>query len=290
MDAEELLRSLQTNPPGALPPGRLSVRQVQENVFRVEAGGWPFLVKWIAANNTAGQNELRIGRLFARYPVVPAPRLVFEQPGESGTLAGWEWIDRSDLRLQGRENLIEAFTRLGELHRMLRNTGEVISPPNGPRYANVTEMLAVETYRLTAAYDLPAQGQCGDILARLGSGYATLIHGDMHPGNIIASGERVWFVDWSFTCNSLNQFDLDYVLSVALPPGGPAWAKIYPREAALALPAYFRAAGLDGLQYFQVHQAVMLWNLLRNYENCVINGYRAELAGIRAQIQMLLEE
>lgn len=290
MDPAQVYEELRLHPPDGLGTGEVGVREIQANVFQVKSGGHLFLVKWIAANNQNGQNELRIGRLFARFPVVPAPRLVFETLTRDGTLGGWEWIDGHDLREQGREFLLDAFTRLGELHRMLRNDGEVQVPPRGERYPCLAELLAGEAYRLTAPFDSKTRSRCTEILGRLQVGYPTLIHGDMHPGNVLTNDRRVWLVDWSFACNSLNLFDLDYIYSTALPPSGPAWSQITPMEAVLALPAYFQAAGLDHIHYFETHHAVMVWNVLRSYENGVINGYRAELAGIREQLQTLLDE
>ncbi|MBE0697682.1 MAG: phosphotransferase [Anaerolineaceae bacterium] len=150
------------------------------------------------------------------------------------------------------------------------------------------EMLHAETFRLCTPFEQEVRVHCAEIIRRLEVGYPTLIHGDVHPGNIIATEKQIWFVDWSYACNSLNLFDLDYIQSYPLPPSGPAWSQITPQEAVLALPAYFQSAGLGDVNYFQVHHAVMVWNLLRTYDNSVKNGYRAELGGIRSQLQELL--
>jgi hypothetical protein len=63
---------------------------------------------------------------------------------------------------------------------------------------------------------------------------------------------------------------------------------VTPQEAALVLPAYFQAAGLGHLNYFQTHHAVMVWDQLRSYDNAVKNGYRSELAQVREQLITLL--
>jgi aminoglycoside phosphotransferase (APT) family kinase protein len=288
MDPQTLLQKMNNRPPELLPNAKLLVREVQENVFQVRAGHDLFLVKWIEDQNMRGQNELRIGRQFSRFQVIPAPRLMFEIPSVGGVIAGWEWIDGTDLRSEGRDNLIEAFTRLGELHRVLRNTGEVSVPIHGRKYAGIREMLDGELKLLCAPFDPSTTERCARILARLEVGYPTLIHGDMHPGNIIATQKRIWFVDWSYACNSLNLFDLDYIYSYPIPGDGPPWSQITPQEAVLVLPAYFRAAGLENVNYFATHLAVMVWSLLINYENSVKNGYRAELPIIRSQLEGIL--
>jgi thiamine kinase-like enzyme len=130
--------------------------------------------------------------------------------------------------------------------------------------------------------------RCTEVIARLEAGFATLIHGDMHPGNVIATPEKIWLVDWSYACNSLNLFDLDYVQSFPIESSGPAWAQIYPEEARMVLPAYFKAAGLEGLDITRIHQAVMVWSLLRSIENAVKNGYRSEALKERQQLMGLL--
>jgi hypothetical protein len=288
MDTVALLHHFIQQRPPQFPAGEVVVREMQENVFQVKVGRHPFLVKWIGTDSSRGQNELRIGRLFGRFAVVPAPRLLFETALDHGVIGGWEWIEGHDLREEGRENLIEAFTRLGEFHAALRNNGEVFSPPNGGKFAGVKEMLAAETHRLCTPFDQGIRERCVDIVSKLEVGYPTMIHGDMHPGNIIATEKKIWFVDWSYACNSLNLFDLDYIQSYALPPTGPAWSQITPQEAVMVLPAYFQAAGLEDINYFQVHHAVMVWALLRTYDNSVINGYRAELGIIRSQLHELL--
>jgi hypothetical protein len=288
MDPLDVLHHLNNQRSPQLPAGDLTVREVQENVFQVRAGRHVSLVKWIANENLRGLNELRIGRLFVRFAIVPAPRLIYEIKIDHGVIAGWEWIDGHDLREQGRENLIEAFTRLGEFHLALRNTGEMTSPPNGRKFATVKEMLTAEAFRLCAPFETVIKERCTEIMCQLEVGYPTLTHGDVHPGNIIATEKQIWFVDWSYACNSLNLFDLDYIQSYKLPASGPAWSQITPQEAVLVLPAYFQAAGLGDVNYFQTHHAVMVWNLLRTYDNSVKNGYRAELGGIRGQLQELL--
>lgn len=290
MDPATLLQKLQINPPAELAAREVAAREVQENVFQVCAGRQSFLVKWIVSSSARGQNELRIGRLFRRFKVVPAPRLLFEMRVDEGTLAGWEWIEGHDLRERGRENLLDAFSRLGELHLQLRNHAKVVTPLGGDRYGSVSELLASEAYRLCAPFDAATRERCARMISRLEAGYPTLIHGDMHPGNIMIARQQVWLIDWSYACNSLNLFDLDYISSSPLPADGPAWSQITPQEAVLVLPAYFQAAGLGQVNYFETHQAVMVWGVLRTYENSVKNGYRAELPLIREHLQTLLQE
>jgi len=149
-------------------------------------------------------------------------------------------------------------------------------------------MLVSESDRLTAHFDENIRVRCGEIISRLAAGYPTLIHGDVHPGNFLLSDRQIYLVDWSYACNSLNLLDLDYIHSLTIQVGNLPWTIIQPTEAAMVLPAYFRAAGLGHLDPFLTHQAVMVWNLLRNHENFVQNGYRAEAVNVREQLFDLL--
>jgi len=126
------------------------------------------------------------------------------------------------------------------------------------------------------------------ILSHLEEGYPTLTHGDVHPGNLIADGEIIWIVDWSYACNSLNLFDLDYVQSVTLPPSGPIWSVIQPPDADDVLKGYFHAAGLPDLDFRMIHKAVMVWDQLRTYNNGVRNGYLAEAEYSRERLLELI--
>lgn len=298
MDAKQAARILNAalhDVPAADAPPDVEVEEpvlyvVQENVYRLCAGEQTFLVKWITDQDAHGQNELRTARVFPQWVDVPAPRLLFEKKVKGGVLAGWQWLEGHDLRVQDRDRLTDAFTRLGRHHLAMFNRGRLASPLNQERFNSVAELLNAETERLAAPFGEATRASCQAVMARLGSGYATLIHGDLHPGNILLSGGQVYFVDWSYACNSLNFFDLDYVHSLPLKTGDPPWANIHPGEALMALPAYFNAAGLGHLNPFKTHEAVMVWNLLRTYQNRMVNGYKAEAQAIREQLFALLEK
>jgi hypothetical protein len=277
-----------------LPPGAPVLKTIQENVYHLSVGNTDYLIKWIADNNTFGQNELRIGYLLSKQANIPVPRLLFEKKVQGGVIAGWEFINGHDLRAASRHRLTEAFARLGQFHKAMRYSGDVYSPLSNHRFHTIQEMLFAETFRLTTTFSPEVRDRCREIITRLDAGYPTLIHGDMHPGNILLSRGRLWFVDWSYACFSLNLFDLDYIHSMPLLGNGEtgedelSWPIIRPQESASALKAYFHAAGLEHMDPFQAHQAVMVWNLLRSYENAEKNGYRAELEKVREQLVDLL--
>ncbi len=290
MDRQNAAQILRTALTDVLPAGDPSMQVVQKDIIRLNVGEQSYLVKWISAGDATGQNELRIGRLFLKQALLPVPRLMFEKPVEGGVIAGWEWAEGRDLRLYDRERLPEVFAWLGQLHRAMRNQGAVVAPLSSRQYPSAGELVEAEARRLSALIDPPMRTAAIDLLLRLEAGYATLIHGDMHPGNVIVSDDRVWFVDWGYACNSLNLFDLDYIHSVPLPESQHFWAIIHPDEAGPVLAAYFDAAGLPCIDALPVHRAVMAWNMLRSLENSLENGYASEANRARRQIAYLLNK
>jgi len=123
MDAVDVLACLAARRPHGLPPGELSIREIQEHVYQLNvASKWQFLVKWIARDNHLGQNELRVTRVLRRHKLIPAPPLVFEQTMSQGSFAGWVWIQGHDLREKGRDRLPEAFAQLGQIHQPCATT------------------------------------------------------------------------------------------------------------------------------------------------------------------------
>ena len=286
-DAANILRTALTD---VLPGGDLLMHVVQKDIIRVESGGQAYLVKWISAHDGAGQNELRVGRLFRKQALLPVPQLVFEKPVEGGVIAGWEWAEGLDLRTHRRDRLPEVFGWLGQLHRAMRNQGQVAAPMSSRTYATVRELVEAESVRLTALVEPAVRGICAEWLSRLEIGYSTLIHGDMHPGNVILGDDRVWFVDWGYARNSLNLFDLDYIHSVSMPGSQQFWAIIHPHEAMSVLDAYFDAAGIPCDDVLAIHRAVMVWNLLRSLESGLENGNATEAARARRQLAHLLSK
>ena len=264
MDAAGVLAVLRSDPE---PAGEWSAKALGENTYLIQQNEQVFFAKWIACDDRRGQNELEINRTVLEETSLPAPKLLRVLPAGADRLAVWEWVEGDDLRSKHRERLPEAFRRLGEFHASRRVKGPVSSPITGETYETVEAFLQGETRAL--CMDLsPAQREaCARILQRLSCGYPTLIHGDMHPGNLRLAPSGLMFLDWGYTRQSINLLDLDYVHSIPIRPPETDWWIIQPEEAEGVLAAYFSTCGLPDAETREIHFAIMVWAALWNLYN-----------------------
>ncbi len=268
------------------------LEHVQELAYRLHHKNRSYFIKWIPPDDQYGLNEIQVNREIAAKANSPVPRLLFVSQTERASLACWEWLEGVDLRHQHRHLLPDAFARLGEFHSAQRHDQFVYSPTTHQAFASIREMLKDEVDFLCSAYDGSAKSQCGSILSLLEVGYPTLIHGDMHPGNIYFTEAGLKFVDWGYSIRSLNLFDLDYVQSLSLNTpvntSELSWWVITPSESEPVLRAYFNTCGLGGLDYKQTHLAVMLWGELRACHNSLANNDQAGAAVCHQNIERLI--
>ncbi len=263
-----------------------ALEQLQENVYclRNAQGGRLFL-KQIAPQDPIGQNELRINRQLASTEGWLAPCLLFTKPIKQTTLACWKWAMGVDLRREQRDALPRAFAELGRFHANRRNVEPVYSLTTRRCFTAVNAMLQDELTTLTTGLGEAVIAQCATALGRLKAGYVTCIHGDLHPGNIRVAGNKVQFVDWGYSVNSLNLFDLCYVHRfLFLKQDTITWWQIGPAEADAVLEAYFSTCGMDGTNWRSLHWAVEVWSTLYSYHNARI---RNDVAGVDESTQAL---
>lgn len=247
--------------------GQWVLEQISGKAFRARNKDRSLFAKRITADDPRGRNEVEIGRTLLANVPVSTPRLLFVVPVGVDILAVWEWVEGKDLRREQRELLPEAFRQLGAFHAAQRGSGTFSSPVTGNSYPTVEAFLADET-RLLCADLFPAQyKRCAGILDRLSCGYPTLIHGDMHPGNLCATPSGPVFVDWGYSRRSINLFDLDYIHSLTVQPPETDWWVIQPEEADDVLSAYFSTCGLPGVNIREIHHAVMVWGTLWSLYN-----------------------
>ena len=228
-----------------------SLVSLTERSFQLQDGDSRFLVKWIADSDTWGQNEIRANMALVQLADAPAPRMVSTVEVAGATIACWEWLAGTDLRVHSRELLPTAFAQLGRFHLARRHHGPLCSPTTGKAYGTIEALLAHELALLSASLDGAIRASCAPFFGLLGqAGYPTIVHGDMHPGNILSCADGLRFVDWAYSLSSLNLFDLSYIQSVPLAGDSEAaWWAIGPQEARAILPAYFQASGLDAANY-----------------------------------------
>jgi len=263
---------MNTAKPGAIegylgaPPYTLEA--LQENAYGLYSATARLFLKWIAADDPYGQNEIRINRQLASTVDFPGPHLLFSVPSGQAMLAGWEWAAGSDLRQHQREALPHAFAELGRFHARHRNAGSVYAPNTRHFYATLAAMLDAELAALTVGLERAVVAQCAEAFQRLSAGYVTYIHGDLHPGNIRAAAARIQFVDWGYAANSLNLFDLGYVQRhQGQGVDANAWWQIKPSEADAVLAAYFAASGMPQVDWKPLQWAVEVWSALYGYHN-----------------------
>lgn len=270
--------------------GEWAVETLGETAFRLEQGERRFFAKWIAEDDERGRNELEINRTVLRRASLPVPALLYVLPAGQGRLALWEWVEGGDLRQEGRDWLPQAFRLLGHFHAEQRHNGALFSPATGQTYPSVRDLVRGEAASLGALLPPSYRPRCAALLRRLECGYPTLIHGDMHPGNLRLAPDGLRFVDWGYARPSLNLFDLDYIRSVDLGEAADEWWHIRPAEAGQILPAYFEAAGLGGWDDRAVHRGVMLWAALWAHANLTrAHDFSAQKI-CRQRIARLLED
>jgi Ser/Thr protein kinase RdoA (MazF antagonist) len=247
--------------------GDWALTELGEKALRLEQDGRRYFAKWIALDDARGRNELEINQTILREAVIPAPKLLYVLPGGEGTLGIWEWVEGGDLRHAQRELLPQAFSRLGAFHATQRGEGPLSSPISGRLYATIKDFLKGETHYLCADLPRGLRKSCARLLSRLECGYVTIIHGDMHPGNLCAAVDGPLLVDWGYSRWSINLLDLDYVRSIDIQPPESDWWAIQPQEAQPVLEAYYSTCGMTGQDGMFLQQAVMAWAILWGLHN-----------------------
>lgn len=267
-----------------MPP--YALEQLQENVYCLRnAQDSKLFLKQIAPQDLIGQNELRINRQLASTESWPGPRLLFTTQLGQATLACWEWAIGVDLRRERRDVLPCAFAELGRFHASHRNVAPVYSLTTRRCFTTVSAMLQDELTTLTTGLGEAVIAQCAAAFDQLRAGYVTWIHGDLHPGNIRVAGNRIQFVDWGYSANSLNLFDLSYVHRLLFREHETLdWWRIGPAEADAVLTAYFSTCGMDGTDWRSLHWAVEVWSTLYSYHNARM---RKDVASVNESTQAL---
>ena len=266
----------------------LQLTELKENAYRLSSATGPYFLKWIPNQENIFHDELNEEHLKILSASVYAPTLLFPQGFEGGTLAIWEWLSGEDLRKENRHLLPAAFASLGDFHQGCRHDLPVLAADR-QAFRTVDELVSAEQARLTPLIEESDQYAFRACLNRLRQGYATYIHGDMHPGNIFKTRRGFQFVDWSLMVPSLNFFDLDYIESVKLDLPMQFWAYMDPKEAEPILESYASHCGLDDIDILGIHIAVMLWRDANDLEHCLEHPQKQDrVSGYRKRITQML--
>ncbi len=265
------------------------LKYVQERAYRLSRGENSYFIKWIPNDDEYGRNEVWVNQEVLAKANIPVPRLLFVSESEQAILACWEELEGFDLRHRNRELFPDAFSTIGGFHAAQRHTQTIFSPTTRHSFTSINEMLDDEADFLCSFISTIDLHQVRSIFSLLKVGYPTFIHGDLHPGNILYSKSELKFIDWGYGISSLNLFELVYIQSISLQESEIPWWVIVPLEADKILPAYFKSCGLGGLNYMEIHRAVMLWSELGSHYNSIKNNNPIGAVTCLKNIDLLLQ-
>jgi hypothetical protein len=284
-----VVEALKTKIPELAHGEEFTLEIIQENAYHLHTHP-PYFVKYIADGDRLGRNEIWANQTIMPEATIPRPTLVFTVKTVDATIICWEWLDGIDLRYQQRNLLPQAFEQLGYFHAQQRHTNPVSSLVTHGTYDTLKDLLEAELAFLTRYHAEAVRQEVMTAFTLLETGFATYLHGDLHPGNIRITEQGLKFVDWGYCTSSLCFFDLGYIQTINFddPEEDNHWWCITPEEAQLVLPAYYKACGLGGYDYFHIHRAVMLWSKLWAYHNCIKNGDEFSAEKCRKHIARLI--
>lgn len=219
--------------------------------LHLHAGGSVF-VKAVREDHPAVRMYRREEKANRLLPAdVPAPRMLW-----SGVTAGWLLMLFQFVENGRRPDLAPGSH---DLPGVLETVGRLRGPGDGLPPVSVNLRLLRDTATALLAEDLegPRWRMYADAIDGLDMDAFEgdrLLHYDLHAGNLLASGDAVYVLDWSFACHGAGWIDAALLLprlveaghspaeAEALVSGLPGWADAPPRSvtALLALWAMFR--------------------------------------------------
>ncbi|MBT3273552.1 MAG: phosphotransferase [Spirochaetales bacterium] len=181
-----------------------------------------------------------------------------------------DWIDGDSLKGVNRNLLPKFFTKLREWHEKNINADAIYSPYTNEKYESIDDFVVAEaTFHLKSAKLADFQKQSIDLLSGLRYGFITVLHGDIHPGNIQFDGNRFTLLDPEYVHCGINLLDLDYIEYDVLPEEETPWWAIV-KEAKQSLHAYFAKDTKTRYYTGEIMQSVKTLNLLRSISNSLI--------------------
>jgi hypothetical protein len=202
-------------------------------------------------------------------------------------IAVLDWIDGDSLKEANLDLLPNFFSLLSDWHKKNINTDAIYSPYTDEEYESVDVFIEAEViFHLNNAGLSTLARKCIALLSALNYGYSTILHGDIHPGNIQFDGSRFMLLDPEYVHCGINVLDLDYVNFDASPAKESPWWEITLR-ATECLYAYF-ADDTDSKDHIgEIMKSVKIINSLRSISNsliyktgttnCAIEHFRNEL-------------
>ena len=274
---EKIRQLLSDHFPEYAPSTISEIHSIQKNSFRVDNACPPAFLKWIPDDDCRGNNEIRKYKEILDGDEICIPALLATIPSPGGVLGVWEWLEGEDLRTANRENIPHAFLMLGKYHRKQREHAQLESDITHKKYESIADLLDSELEYTWAFANDSLKCECRGLLAVLENGFPTLNHGDVHPGNMVFSKGKMYFIDWGYSHIGFNFSDLSYLWDNSICSNCPdGWWMIKGEEAEKSMMAYLESVGLSVQSAKDIMLAVMLRNQLHSYANAIENELEEE--------------
>jgi len=206
---------------------------------------------------------------------------------DQGGIAILDWVDGVSLKEANREMLPRLFSALRDWHESNRDLGSIFSPYTKDSYSCIAEFVEAETeIHCRNAGLTEIQSRAIDRLQGLDYGFVTLLHGDVHPGNILVNEDRLTLLDPEHVHCNVNLLDLDYVDLWESPTAEAPWWSIA-KYASACVDEYFKGCGLPADQIQAAMQSVRLLTALRAVTNS-LHYETGQTAGAIANLDAIL--
>ena len=252
--------------------GTAELTRITESTFRADdpASGQRLAVKTVrrcAGRGVRGIEEAKrlIGTELKL--VQPVKDLIYV---DDDVIALLDWIDGRSLKSESRSMLPAFFTDLRSWHESNRGAGAIYSPHASLEYESVLDFIESEvTHHLNNAGAPGLREVCIRQLSGLRRGFTTVLHGDVHPGNIVVERDRFVLLDPEYVHRGVNLLDLDYIEYFATGTATKPWWAIT-RWARECVGAYFSGDSFGPVEIGKTMHSVQLLSSLRSITNSLV--------------------
>jgi len=238
--------------------------------YRAESSAGPVVLRFIPEEDVLSHRAIKTLALGhdGQFNILQPLRNSFLCEG--GTIAVFDLIAGTTLRRGDRSELPLFFEKLALWHLSNAGAFPIFSRYTGLDYDSMSAFLEDElAYHINQLETKDCHSTCLELLKPLASGITTLIHGDVHPDNIIVRHDRTFMLldseSLHFGCNFL---DLDYVDWIGVESEEIPWWTIREHRFESVL-RYFSFIGASTNSIPEVMTAVCLLTALRFHSNAL---------------------